>query len=159
MGVMDYIDKPAEFVARVAGMTRAAACFSCPIDGGPLAWQRKLRYKSRCPLYMYTEAGLKELLDSVVQDCPVHVANRHDPHAWDLSKPADELAPPAAHASDDVDPAESDHGHSDLVVGPRGVGEPSTAEGQARQTKRQPTGQRSLQEVPASCPVHLLAPR
>ena len=66
MGVMDYIDKPAEFVKRVAGMTTGAACFSFPVDGGLLAAQRKLRYKSRCPLYMYTEPGLRELLDSVV---------------------------------------------------------------------------------------------
>lgn len=55
MGVMDYIDNPEAFVMKVAQHTRYKAVFSFPKAGGFLAWQRKLRYRFKCPLYLYTE--------------------------------------------------------------------------------------------------------
>lgn len=54
MGVMDYIQHPEEMVREVLSVTRDKAFFSFPVDGGLLAWQRKLRYARRCPLFMYT---------------------------------------------------------------------------------------------------------
>jgi hypothetical protein len=39
------------------------AFFSFPVGGGLLAWQRSLRYKSKCDLYLYTEADVRKLFD------------------------------------------------------------------------------------------------
>lgn len=61
MGVMDYIEDPAKMVAKVLSQTRKKAMFSFPKAGGFLAWQRQLRYKSRCPLYLYTRENLEKL--------------------------------------------------------------------------------------------------
>lgn len=63
MGVMDYVKDPRAMIARVAAMTTKRAFFSFPVDGGFLAWQRKLRYRSRCELYMYTLEQLRELFE------------------------------------------------------------------------------------------------
>lgn len=65
MGFMDYMADPRKTVEKVLSVTRGKAFFSFPADGGFLAWQRKLRYKPRCPLYMYTEPQIKELFSSV----------------------------------------------------------------------------------------------
>jgi hypothetical protein len=35
--------------------------FSFPKAGGFLAWQRKLRYKLKCPLYLYSDAQVHKL--------------------------------------------------------------------------------------------------
>lgn len=61
MGFMEYIVEPAKVIRRVLDVTTRRAFFSFPKDGGFLAWQRKMRYKSRCDLFMYTEVQLKEL--------------------------------------------------------------------------------------------------
>ena len=53
MGFMDYVREPDRVIAKVLSSTRSKAFFSFPIDGGLLAWQRKLRYKRRCELFMY----------------------------------------------------------------------------------------------------------
>jgi ubiquinone/menaquinone biosynthesis C-methylase UbiE len=62
MGFMDYIEKPRELIEKVLRTCRGKAFFSFPADGGPLAWQRRLRYRSRCPLYLYTESRIRELV-------------------------------------------------------------------------------------------------
>lgn len=62
MGVMDYVREPERFIERVRRVVRGKAFFSFPADGGLLAWQRKLRYRSRCELYMYTEERLHQLM-------------------------------------------------------------------------------------------------
>ncbi len=62
MGLMDYIRDPEPIVDRVVEMVRGRAFFSFPADGGVLAWQRKVRYRKRCELFMYTEAGVHRLL-------------------------------------------------------------------------------------------------
>ena len=54
MGFMDYIEDAGALMRKVLGVCRGKAFFSFPADGGPLAWQRRLRYRSRCALYMYT---------------------------------------------------------------------------------------------------------
>lgn len=60
-GVMDYIADPHSFITRVLDCTRIGAFFSFPCDGGLLAWQRKLRYRPRCDLFMYREADIERL--------------------------------------------------------------------------------------------------
>lgn len=55
MGFMDYMPDPAVVIAKVLSLTARRAFFSFPLDGGLLAWQRKLRYRWRCPLYMYSK--------------------------------------------------------------------------------------------------------
>ncbi|MBI4843154.1 MAG: methyltransferase domain-containing protein [Nitrospirae bacterium] len=64
MGVMDYISEPEKAVEKVLSITGSKAFFSFPVDGGMLAWQRKLRYKKRCELYMYTRERLHALFSS-----------------------------------------------------------------------------------------------
>ena len=61
MGFMDYIADPSTVIRKVLLATRAKAMFSFPAAGGFLAWQRKLRYRKRCELYMYTAGQLEEL--------------------------------------------------------------------------------------------------
>ena len=61
MGFMDYIADPSTVIRKVLSATRAKAMFSFPAAGGFLAWQRKLRYRKRCELYMYTAGQLEEL--------------------------------------------------------------------------------------------------
>jgi SAM-dependent methyltransferase len=62
MGFMDYIREPDRVIARVLSLTRSKAFFSFPIDGGLLAWQRRLRYKSRCDLFLYDRDQIRALL-------------------------------------------------------------------------------------------------
>jgi 2-polyprenyl-3-methyl-5-hydroxy-6-metoxy-1,4-benzoquinol methylase len=59
MGFMDYMADPKAVVANAIGACRSRAFFSFPLDGGVLGFQRKLRYKSRCDLYMYTEEQVR----------------------------------------------------------------------------------------------------
>ena len=69
MGFMDYVAHPSAVVAKVMSVAECRAFFSFPLDGGLLAWQRKLRYRRRCLLYMYTEkqiAALFELTSSKI---------------------------------------------------------------------------------------------
>lgn len=61
MGVMDYASQPAAVVEKALSLTAVRAFFSFPLDNGILAWQRKLRYKFRCDLYMYREDQVKQL--------------------------------------------------------------------------------------------------
>src|SRR5262249_21425499 len=61
MGFMDYMADPAAVVAKVLSLARRRAFFSFPVSGGLLAWQRKLRYSSRCELYMYSREDLAKL--------------------------------------------------------------------------------------------------
>lgn len=65
MGFMDYMADPRKTIERVLSVTKAKAFFSFPADGGILAWQRKLRYKQRCPLYLYSLSQLKQLFSTV----------------------------------------------------------------------------------------------
>ncbi len=61
MGFMDYIEDPRALIEKVLRVCRGKAFFSFPSDGGVLAWQRRLRYRSRCPLYLYTEPQVRKL--------------------------------------------------------------------------------------------------
>jgi 2-polyprenyl-3-methyl-5-hydroxy-6-metoxy-1,4-benzoquinol methylase len=61
MGFMDYMERPREVVEKALSVCDVRAFFSFPLDGGVLAWQRRVRYKSRCELFLYTEAQVRDL--------------------------------------------------------------------------------------------------
>jgi SAM-dependent methyltransferase len=61
MGFMDYMPDAEKVVAKVLSLTGNKAFFSFPVAGGVLGWQRQLRYKKRCDLFLYTENQLKQL--------------------------------------------------------------------------------------------------
>jgi 2-polyprenyl-3-methyl-5-hydroxy-6-metoxy-1,4-benzoquinol methylase len=61
MGFMDYVADPREVIERAVAVTGSRAFFSFPADGGFLSWQRKLRYRRRCDLYLYKPDRLKDL--------------------------------------------------------------------------------------------------
>jgi 2-polyprenyl-3-methyl-5-hydroxy-6-metoxy-1,4-benzoquinol methylase len=65
MGFMDYIEDAGALMRKVLNVCRGKAFFSFPADGGPLAWQRRLRYRSRCALYMYTEPQIRSLVSAL----------------------------------------------------------------------------------------------
>jgi 2-polyprenyl-3-methyl-5-hydroxy-6-metoxy-1,4-benzoquinol methylase len=65
MGFMDYMADPRKTIERVLSVTKGKAFFSFPAEGGILAWQRKLRYKQRCPLYLYTRTQLDQLFSGL----------------------------------------------------------------------------------------------
>jgi len=65
MGFMDYMADPQMTLEKVLAVTKLKAFFSFPAKGGILAWQRKLRYKSRCPLYMYSLPQLHQLFSTL----------------------------------------------------------------------------------------------
>ena len=61
MGFMDYIADPGPVIAKILSLTANTAFFSFPLNGGLLAWQRKLRYRRRCALYMYSKDQVARL--------------------------------------------------------------------------------------------------
>ncbi len=65
MGFMDYVSEPEHVIRKVASLTTSRAFFSFPAAGGLLAWQRKLRYRRRCNLYLYRLSDI----DSLFQRC------------------------------------------------------------------------------------------
>jgi 2-polyprenyl-3-methyl-5-hydroxy-6-metoxy-1,4-benzoquinol methylase len=71
MGFMDYMSDAPAAVRRALSLSRARAFFSFPLDGGVLAWQRRLRYKSRCPLYLYDQTQVRRIFDDVAPNARV----------------------------------------------------------------------------------------
>ena len=65
MGFLEYFGNADEVLKKVISFTTQKVFASFPADGGVLAIQRKIRYKRRCALYMYTEADLRNLLAQV----------------------------------------------------------------------------------------------
>ncbi len=90
MGFMDYMPEPAKVVEKALSLTRARAFFSFPVEGGVLAWQRKLRYRSRCELYMYTREQLERLFSAFPG-----IDTRIEPIARDFFVTASKAAPSA----------------------------------------------------------------
>jgi 2-polyprenyl-3-methyl-5-hydroxy-6-metoxy-1,4-benzoquinol methylase len=64
MGFMDYVRDPRPVIDRVLQIVNARAFFSFPKDGGVLAWQRKLRYRNRCDLFLYYEDQIRKLFST-----------------------------------------------------------------------------------------------
>ncbi len=65
MGFMDYVKEPEALIRRVVSLTRRKAFFSFPTAGGILAWQRQVRYRRRCPLYLYHRTDIERLFERV----------------------------------------------------------------------------------------------
>jgi ubiquinone/menaquinone biosynthesis C-methylase UbiE len=65
MGFMDYVRDARAMVERALDVTRSKAFFSFPLDGGILATQRRIRYKTRCDLFLYTEPQVRALFDGL----------------------------------------------------------------------------------------------
>ncbi len=63
-GIMDYIASPSEFIKNILQVTKTRAFFSFPKGEGILGWQRKIRYKFKCPLFLYT----KEQVDGLFKE-------------------------------------------------------------------------------------------
>lgn len=78
MGLMDYMSEPRKVVERLTGLTTKRAFFSFPVGTGVLAWQRRLRYKSRCELYMYDRKQLDSLFSGLpgVRDYKIEQLSR-----------------------------------------------------------------------------------
>ena len=65
MGVMDYIENPRLLIEKVLSIAKSKVFFSFPTDGGILAWQRKVRYKKKCSLYLYRLSELQRLFEDL----------------------------------------------------------------------------------------------
>lgn len=65
MGFMDYMKDPGAVVRKALSVTGSKAFFSFPLDGGFLAWQRSVRYKMKCDLYLYNESRVRSLFDGL----------------------------------------------------------------------------------------------
>ncbi len=63
MGVMDYVSNPEKMIEKVISLTKEKAFFSFPVSEGLLAFQRRIRYLKRCPLYMYNKKQLTTLFN------------------------------------------------------------------------------------------------
>jgi 2-polyprenyl-3-methyl-5-hydroxy-6-metoxy-1,4-benzoquinol methylase len=62
MGFMDYVEHPVPAVRKALDLAKQRAFFSFPVSGGVLAWQRKLRYRSRCDLFLYSEEDVHRIM-------------------------------------------------------------------------------------------------
>ena len=60
-GFMDYMADPKTVIERAASLARRRVMFSFPAAEGFLAWQRRVRYRNRCDLFLYSRARLDEL--------------------------------------------------------------------------------------------------
>jgi len=65
MGFMDYVQDPMPVVQKAMRVASGKVMFSFPVSKGFLAWQRKIRYKSKCPLYLYDEKQLHALFSGI----------------------------------------------------------------------------------------------
>ena len=61
MGFMDYMSDPQAVIRKVLSLTRRRAFFSFPAAGGILAWQRRVRYRKRCDLFLYRPEEIRQL--------------------------------------------------------------------------------------------------
>jgi len=62
IGFMDYIADAHMVLVKMLSLTRIRAFISFPTARGFLAWQRKVRYRSKCDLYMYSRPQVEKLL-------------------------------------------------------------------------------------------------
>jgi len=68
MGFMDYMKDPESIISHVTQIVRKKAFFSFPAAGGFLAWQRQLRYRRRCDLFLYKLRHIDDLMSRT--GCP-----------------------------------------------------------------------------------------
>ena len=63
IGFMEYVSEPNQAVAKVVKLTKNKALLSFPDSRGILAWQRRFRYKWKCPLFMYNHRDIVDLFE------------------------------------------------------------------------------------------------
>jgi len=64
MGFFDYIENPLEIFEKLKREVRKEIYASFPKSGGPLAWQRRVRYKLRkCPLWLYSRSDVLGIME------------------------------------------------------------------------------------------------
>ena len=76
MGFMDYIEEPRALIEKVLRVCRGKAFFSFPAGGGILALQRRVRYRNRCPLFLYSEPQIRSLVVRAGREISGHRADR-----------------------------------------------------------------------------------
>jgi 2-polyprenyl-3-methyl-5-hydroxy-6-metoxy-1,4-benzoquinol methylase len=62
MGFIEYFENPESILRKALDITNQKIFISFPVAGGLLAFQRKLRYKSRCYLRLYSYEDIEKLL-------------------------------------------------------------------------------------------------
>ena len=64
MGVMDYVENPKDFLAKLSKIVHQKAVLSFPVAENIWTLQRKIRYKIKgCPLYFYQRGQLEQLME------------------------------------------------------------------------------------------------
>jgi 2-polyprenyl-3-methyl-5-hydroxy-6-metoxy-1,4-benzoquinol methylase len=62
MGFIEYFEHADMIIKKALEITKRKILLSFPVAGGFLAFQRKLRYKRRCYLHLYSQDEIKELM-------------------------------------------------------------------------------------------------
>lgn len=65
MGFIEYFEEPELIIRKALAITKRKILISFPVAGGFLAFQRKLRYRRRCFLRLYSREDIKRLLESL----------------------------------------------------------------------------------------------
>ncbi|MGA2406174.1 MAG: class I SAM-dependent methyltransferase [Bacteroidales bacterium] len=65
MGFIEYFENPELVIKKALAITNRTILISFPVAGGFLAFQRKLRYKRRCFLRLYSHDNIERLLDGL----------------------------------------------------------------------------------------------
>ncbi len=65
MGFIEYFEHPEVIIKKALAITNRAILVSFPVASGFLAFQRKLRYKRRCFLRLYSYEDIKRLLEGL----------------------------------------------------------------------------------------------
>ena len=65
MGFIEYFEHPELIIKKAVDITNRRVLISFPVAGGFLAFQRKMRYKSRCFLRLYHYEDIKRLMESL----------------------------------------------------------------------------------------------
>jgi 2-polyprenyl-3-methyl-5-hydroxy-6-metoxy-1,4-benzoquinol methylase len=62
MGFIEYFEHPELIIKKALDITNRKVLISFPVAGGLLAFQRKLRYKRKCFLRLYSSEDIKRLM-------------------------------------------------------------------------------------------------
>ncbi|MFN3306976.1 MAG: class I SAM-dependent methyltransferase [Candidatus Kapaibacteriota bacterium] len=65
MGYIEYYSEPGKVIQKIVDLTKDKAFISIPDSRGFLAWQRKIRYKFKCPLFLYSKEEIVKIIKSV----------------------------------------------------------------------------------------------
>ncbi len=65
MGYIEYCSEPEIVLKKIVDLTKDKAFISIPDSRGFLAWQRKIRYKFKCPLFLYSKEEIVKIIKSV----------------------------------------------------------------------------------------------